>query len=117
MALGRSSATGATRGTRRATRASNATSPSGDPSQRERRASIAASNRGQVVKAYIVLADGFTPDAALVKALQDHVKAEISPYKYPRLVEFVTDLPRTDTGKLKRVALREIAAAAARPTP
>ena len=74
-------------------------------------------DRGQVVKAYIVLADGFMPDAALVKALQDHVKAEISPYKYPRLVEFVTDLPRTDTGKLKRVALREIAAAAARPTP
>ena len=47
-------------------------------------------DRGQVVKAYVVLADGFTPDAALVKALQDHVKAEISPYKYPRLVEFVS---------------------------
>ena len=62
-------------------------------------------------------AAGFTPDAALVKELQDHVKAEISPYKYPRLVEFVSDLPRTDTGKLKRVALREIAAAGSRPTP
>ncbi len=45
------------------------------------------------------------------------MKAEISPYKYPRLVEFVSDLPRTDTGKLKRVALREIAAAGSRPTP
>ena len=71
--------------------------------------------RGQIVKAYIVLADGQNPDDALVKALQEHVKAEISPYKYPRAIAFVDTLPRTDTGKLRRTALRAIAAGEATP--
>jgi 2-aminobenzoate-CoA ligase len=67
--------------------------------------------RGMIVKAYVVLAPGFTGDAVLTAALQDHVKREIAPYKYPRAVEFVTQLPKTETGKLKRFALRQIAIA------
>jgi 2-aminobenzoate-CoA ligase len=67
-------------------------------------------DRGQVVKAYVILRAGFVGDAALTKALQDHVKAEIAPYKYPRAIEYVTSLPRTDTGKLQRFRLRETAA-------
>jgi 2-aminobenzoate-CoA ligase len=69
--------------------------------------------RGQIVKAYVVPAEGAAPDAALVRALQEHVKAAIAPYKYPRAVEFVEALPRTQTGKLRRAALREWAAAGA----
>lgn len=65
--------------------------------------------RGQIVKAYVLLREGFTGDAALAKALQDHVKASIAPYKYPRAIAFVTTLPKTSTGKLQRFALREIA--------
>jgi 2-aminobenzoate-CoA ligase len=65
--------------------------------------------RGMIVKAYVVLASGVEGDAALVSALQDHVKREIAPYKYPRAIEFVAQLPKTDTGKLKRFALRQIA--------
>jgi 2-aminobenzoate-CoA ligase len=65
--------------------------------------------RGMIVKAYIVLASGFAGDDALVAALQDHVKREIAPYKYPRAVEFVPALPKTETGKLKRFALRQMA--------
>ncbi|WP_428696237.1 benzoate-CoA ligase family protein [Stappia sp.] len=67
-------------------------------------------DRGRVVKAYVVLKPGVTGDAALVKTLQDYVKAELAPYKYPRAIEFVDILPRTETGKLQRFALREIAA-------
>ncbi len=63
--------------------------------------------RGMVVRAYVVLKDGITGDAGLVKALQDHVKAEVAPYKYPRSVVFVPALPRTETGKLQRFALRK----------
>jgi 2-aminobenzoate-CoA ligase len=63
--------------------------------------------RGMVVKAFVVLAEGAAGDAALVRALQDHVKAEIAPYKYPRQIEFVARLPRTETGKLQRFALRQ----------
>ncbi|MBK1659423.1 benzoate-CoA ligase family protein [Paracraurococcus ruber] len=62
--------------------------------------------RGQVVKAFIVLKPGIAADAALARALQDHVKAAIAPYKYPRAVAFVAALPRTETGKLQRFALR-----------
>ncbi len=62
--------------------------------------------RGMVVRAYVVPRPGHAPDAALAKALQDHVKAEIAPYKYPRSVVFVDRLPRTETGKLQRFALR-----------
>lgn len=65
--------------------------------------------RGMVVKAYVVLHHGVEPDADLVRALQDHVKADIAPYKYPRAIEFVERLPRTDSGKLQRFALRKLA--------
>jgi 2-aminobenzoate-CoA ligase len=66
--------------------------------------------RGQIVKAYVVLRASFTGDAAMTKALQDFVKSEVAPYKYPRAVEYVTSLPKTDTGKLQRFRLRETAA-------
>jgi 2-aminobenzoate-CoA ligase len=65
--------------------------------------------RGMIVKAYVVLASNVSADDALVTALQDHVKREIAPYKYPRAIEFVAQLPKTETGKLKRFALRQIA--------
>ena len=65
--------------------------------------------RGMIVKAYVVLAADFTGDAKLTTALQDHVKRTIAPYKYPRAIEFVTQLPKTETGKLQRFALRQIA--------
>lgn len=63
--------------------------------------------RGTIVKAYCVLKPGHTGDAVLVKALQDHVKATIAPFKYPREIEFVAALPRTETGKLQRFKLRQ----------
>jgi 2-aminobenzoate-CoA ligase len=66
--------------------------------------------RGMVVKAYVVLKPGFAGDGALAKALQDHVKAAIAPYKYPRAIEFRDALPRTETGKLQRFKLRMEAA-------
>jgi 2-aminobenzoate-CoA ligase len=69
--------------------------------------------RGQVVKAYVVLRTGYSGDAATTKLLQEHVKATIAPYKYPRTIEYVTQLPRTQTGKLQRFELRRIAADAA----
>ncbi|MGJ4951544.1 benzoate-CoA ligase family protein [Bradyrhizobium sp. HKCCYLS20291] len=69
--------------------------------------------RGMVVKAYVVLAPGAEGTPALVTELQEHVKREIAPYKYPRAIEFVTQLPKTETGKLKRFALRQIAQSAA----
>jgi 2-aminobenzoate-CoA ligase len=62
--------------------------------------------RGMVVKAFVVAAPGAGADPALVRALQDHVKREIAPYKYPRAVEFVDRLPRTESGKLQRFRLR-----------
>ncbi len=62
--------------------------------------------RGMVVRAYVVPRPGHAPGDALAKALQDHVKAEIAPYKYPRSIVFVEALPRTETGKLQRFALR-----------
>ena len=65
--------------------------------------------RGMIVKAYVILTPDVTADAALATALQDHVKREIAPYKYPRAIEFVTQLPKTETGKLKRFALRQMA--------
>ncbi|MDB5619242.1 AMP-binding protein [Tardiphaga sp.] len=68
--------------------------------------------RGMLVKAYIVLAPGFIGDDTLTLELQNHVKREIAPYKYPRAIEFVTQLPKTETGKLKRFALRQVAMAA-----
>ncbi len=63
--------------------------------------------RGQIVKAFVVLALGHSAGPELVKALQDHVKATIAPYKYPRRVEFIDALPKTQTGKVQRFRLRE----------
>ena len=63
--------------------------------------------RGSIPKAFVVLKDGVAPSPALVTALQEHVKRELAPYKYPREVEFVPALPRTETGKVRRVELRE----------
>lgn len=71
--------------------------------------------RGQIVKAYVVLKADHAGDAEMVRTLQDYVKAEIAPYKYPRAVEFVENLPRTGTGKLQRFRLREMAQAEGRP--
>jgi 2-aminobenzoate-CoA ligase len=65
--------------------------------------------RGMVILAYVVLKSGQQGDAAQVKTLQDHVKHTLAPYKYPREVRFVTTLPRTETGKLQRFALRKMA--------
>ena len=67
--------------------------------------------RGMIVKAYVVLSGGAMADAALTQALQDHVKQTIAPYKYPRAIEFVAQLPKTETGKLRRFALRQMAQA------
>ena len=69
--------------------------------------------RGMIVKAYVVLVSGVAADAALASELQDHVKREIAPYKYPRAIEFVAQLPKTETGKLQRFALRQMAQAGA----
>jgi 2-aminobenzoate-CoA ligase len=69
--------------------------------------------RGHIVKAYVVLRDGFSPSPELTKVLQEHVKVEIAPYKYPRAIEYTSSLPRTQTGKLQRFQLRHLAQAAA----
>lgn len=63
--------------------------------------------RGEVVKAFIVLAKGATPSDALARELQEHVKRVTAPYKYPRLIEFVESLPKTISGKIIRKELRE----------
>lgn len=63
--------------------------------------------RGNIVKAFVVLHDAAPPTPELVKNLQDFVKSEIAPYKYPRAVEFIDALPRTETGKVQRFRLRE----------
>ncbi len=65
--------------------------------------------RGMIVKAYVVLTGNVTASEALTSELQDHVKQAIAPYKYPRAIEYVAQLPKTETGKLKRFALRQIA--------
>jgi 2-aminobenzoate-CoA ligase len=62
--------------------------------------------RGTIVKAYVVLKPGSDASEAMVKQLQEHVKNAIAPYKYPRAIEFVDALPRTETGKLQRFKLR-----------
>jgi 2-aminobenzoate-CoA ligase len=65
--------------------------------------------RGMIIKAYCVLRPPHEGDSELVKLLQDHVKASLAPYKYPREISFVTQLPRTETGKLQRFKLRQMA--------
>ena len=64
-------------------------------------------DRTNIVKAFVVLREGETANEATVSALQNFVKAEIAPYKYPRAIEFVTELPKTETGKLQRFRLRQ----------
>ena len=68
---------------------------------------VADVDRGQIVTAYVVLKAGVEGDGACVKRLQDHVKAVIAPYKYPRAVRFVDALPKTQTGKIQRFKLRQ----------
>ena len=62
--------------------------------------------RGKVVKATIVLAKGYEPSPELIKELKNHVKKTTAPYKYPRIVEFVDELPKTIGGKIKRKLIR-----------
>jgi acyl-coenzyme A synthetase/AMP-(fatty) acid ligase len=62
--------------------------------------------RGAVVRAVVVLRDGYAPSEALARELQDHVKAQTAPYKYPRIVDFAGELPKTPSGKIRRAALR-----------
>ncbi len=64
--------------------------------------------RGRIVKAFVILRDPAAADDATAEELQDFVKAEIAPYKYPRAIEFVSDLPRTETGKVQRFKLRRL---------
>jgi len=63
--------------------------------------------RGEVVKAFVVVAPGFQPGEKLAQELQEHVKSVTAPYKYPRRIEFVEELPKTVSGKIRRVELRE----------
>ena len=69
---------------------------------------VADEERGQIVKAVVVLHPGNDPTAETVKELQDFVKQSIAPYKYPRSIEFASALPRTETGKLQRFRLRQL---------
>jgi len=64
-------------------------------------------DRGQIVKATVVLSKNYSPSGNLVKELQEHVKKVTAPYKYPRIIEFVTELPKTISGKIRRVEIRE----------
>ncbi len=64
--------------------------------------------RGTIVKAYIILNNGFEPSETLIKELQNHVKKTTAPYKYPRTIEFVDELPKTVSGKIKRNVLRNM---------
>jgi 2-aminobenzoate-CoA ligase len=68
---------------------------------------IADEERGQIVQAHVVLKEGVAPSADCAKRLQDHVKATIAPFKYPRSVKFIEALPKTQTGKIQRFRLRQ----------
>jgi acyl-coenzyme A synthetase/AMP-(fatty) acid ligase len=63
-------------------------------------------DRGEIVKAFVILAAGYEPSPELVTEIQDHVKRTTAPYKYPREIEFVDELPKTISGKIRRVELR-----------
>ncbi len=64
--------------------------------------------RGNIVKAFVVLRDSGRQDEAMIKELQDHVKGITAPYKYPRVIEFLQELPKTTSGKIRRVELRKM---------
>jgi acetyl-CoA synthetase len=70
--------------------------------------------RGAVVKAFIVVADGFSPSDTLAEEIKTHVREHLSAYAYPRLIEFVEELPKTLTGKIRRIELRQAEAERAR---
>jgi len=63
--------------------------------------------RGAIVKAFVILKTSISPDESCIKSIQDHVKSQLAPYKYPRKIEFVQSLPRTETGKIQRFKLRQ----------
>ena len=63
--------------------------------------------RGQIVKATVVLARGYKPSDEMVLELQNHVKKVTAPYKYPRIIDFVKELPKTISGKIRRVEIRD----------
>ena len=65
-------------------------------------------DRGQIVKAFVVLRPGHAGGDALARELQEHVKRVTAPYKYPREIEFVDELPKTRSGKIRRVELRKL---------
>jgi 2-aminobenzoate-CoA ligase len=69
---------------------------------------VADEERGQIVKAFVVLKAGISAGDAMAKELQEHVKQNIAPYKYPRAIEFIASLPRTETGKLQRFRLKQM---------
>ena len=75
--------------------------------------------RGNLVKAYVVLAPGHEPGPALVAELQQHVRGRLAPYEYPKEIAFIDELPMTTTGKVQRriLRLREEEAAAGRRAP
>jgi acyl-coenzyme A synthetase/AMP-(fatty) acid ligase len=64
-------------------------------------------DRGNIVKAFVVLRPGYEGTPALIRALQDHCKRVTAPYKYPREIEFIAELPKTRSGKIRRVELRQ----------
>ena len=64
-------------------------------------------DRGSVVKAYVVVGQGYEPSDELAKEIQDYCKSHTAPYKYPRKIEFIEDLPKTTSGKIRRVELRQ----------
>ncbi len=64
-------------------------------------------DRGSVVKAYAVVGKDYEPSDALAKEIQDYCKEHTAPYNYPRRIEFISDLPKTTTGKIRRVELRQ----------
>ncbi|MFZ0989151.1 MAG: AMP-binding protein [Xanthobacteraceae bacterium] len=68
---------------------------------------VSDAERGQIVQAHVVLKEGVAPGAECAKRLQDHVKATIAPFKYPRSVKFIEALPKTQTGKIQRFRLRQ----------
>jgi acetyl-CoA synthetase len=72
-------------------------------------AAVAAPHRerGEIVKAFVILANGYEPSDELTKQLQDHVKSVTAPYKYPRAIDYVTELPKTTSGKIKRAELKK----------
>jgi acyl-coenzyme A synthetase/AMP-(fatty) acid ligase len=64
-------------------------------------------DRGTIVKAYVVLTTDYEPGEDLVREIQDYCKSETAPYKYPRQIEFIEELPKTASGKIRRVELRQ----------